>query len=462
MRIDLHKSAIVSMVALLLLGSLAVFSGKVAANPSALLFIDPPEIIDPSLVPCVSNFDINVSVASIANMKTCLFNLTYDSSVIGFIRIGFQRVSGQYPMISLDMDDAAGYVWVKLTYATAVTVSGSAPLVTITFHLKNRGSTPLHLGDTSITDPDGNPIPHEVHDGFFAAQIRDVAVTNVAVSRTWAYQGWPVNVTVTVKNNGNVTETFDLHTYYDSSLIGTITVTGLTPNEVRNVLFVWDTTGVAEGNYTVKAQADAVPYEFNLGDNTLVDGAVSILNSSPGYVHDVAVYDVVLARSWVYYGWVVKINVTAWNVGGFNETFDINAYYNGTFLIGTVHVGNLGPSEMFTAEFSLNTSSLLPCHTYPISGETTVIPYEYNTANNVLVDGGLKVRFIGDVNGDGKVDVKDVYAVSQAYGSYGPDYLYPGSPPHPKWNPDADINGDNKIDLRDIYAVSKNYGTSCP
>jgi archaellum component FlaF (FlaF/FlaG flagellin family) len=462
MRIALRKSTILSMVALLLLGSFAVFSGKVAANPSTLLFIDPPEIIDPSLVPCVSDFAINVSIKDVVNMKTCQFNLTYDSSLIGLIRIGFQRVNGQFPMTSLDIDDSAGYIWMKLAYASAVTVSAPAALVTITFHLKNRGSTPLNLTDTKITDPDGNLIPHDVQNGFFAAQIRDVAVTNVAVSRTWAYQGWPVNVTVTVKNNGNVTETFDLHTYYASSLIGTITVTGLTPNEERNVLFMWDTTGVAEGNYTIKAQADPVPFEFNLGDNTLVDGAVSILNSSPGHVHDVAVYDVVLARSWVYYGWVVTINVTAWNVGGFNETFDINAYYNGTFLIGTAHVGNLGPSEMFTAQFSLNTSSLLPCHTYPISGETTAIPYEYNTANNVLVDGGLKVRFIGDVNGDGKVDVKDVYAVSQAFGSYGPDYLYPGSPPHPKWNSDADINGDNKIDVKDIYAVSKNYGTSCP
>lgn len=452
MKIIAHKSLIMSMATLLLLGTIALFSPRVNAT-AGLLFVDPPEIIDSSMVPCVSNFDINISVANIANMKTCEFNLTYDTYVIGFIRLGLKRVGGLFPMPNMDINEAAGYIWMRLTYASGVTVSDPVPLVTITFHLENLGATPLHLKDTEITDPDGNPIPHDVHDGFFVAQIRDVAVTNVVVSRAWAYQGWLVNVTTTVKNNGNVSETFDLHTYYNSSLIGTKTVTSLTPSEVRDVLFEWDTTGVAEGNYTITAVADAVPYEVNLADNTLVDGVIWILPSAPGQYHDVEVYSVTLASSWVYKGWIAYINVTAHNAGGFNETFDINAYYNGTLLIGTVHVDNLAPSEFYTAQFSLNTSTLLPCHTYPISGETTEVPYEYNKANNVLVDGGLKVRLVGDINGDGKVDIKDVYAVTYAFGSY---------PGHPRWNPDADLNQDMQIDIRDVYIVQRNYGQECP
>ena len=54
-----------------------------------------------------------------------------------------------------------------------------------------------------------------------------------------------------------------------------------------------------------------------------------------------------------------------------------------------------------------------------------------------------------DVNGDNKVDLKDVFAVALAYGSY------PGTP---KWNENYDFNKDEKIDLKDYYYVCMNYG----
>jgi parallel beta-helix repeat protein len=59
----------------------------------------------------------------------------------------------------------------------------------------------------------------------------------------------------------------------------------------------------------------------------------------------------------------------------------------------------------------------------------------------------------GDVNGDGKVDMKDVGVVARAFGSH-PD----GS----RWNPLADVDGNNAIDLRDIALVAKNFGKHYP
>jgi hypothetical protein len=56
---------------------------------------------------------------------------------------------------------------------------------------------------------------------------------------------------------------------------------------------------------------------------------------------------------------------------------------------------------------------------------------------------------LGDVNLDGKVDMKDIGIICMAYGSY---------PGHPKWNANADINGDNKVDMRDIGTACLNYG----
>jgi PKD repeat protein len=54
-----------------------------------------------------------------------------------------------------------------------------------------------------------------------------------------------------------------------------------------------------------------------------------------------------------------------------------------------------------------------------------------------------------DVNGDGKVDLKDVFRVGRAYGS---------SPGDPDWDPVCDFNHDGIIDLKDYFPVCKHYG----
>jgi hypothetical protein len=420
-----------------------VFSPPVGSR----IFVDPPEIIDPHAIPCQTNFQINVSIDDIADMKTCEFNLTYDTNIISIIGLNFLKVNGQYPSLTLYADDPAGFIWVKLVYSTAITVSNPTPLVTLIFHVDNLGATPLDLTETQLEDGAGNPIPHDTYDGFFMAQIRDVAVTNVVPSRTWAYPGWPINVTVTVKNKGNISETFNVYAYYGTTVIGFTAVTALAPNEERDVLIPWDTTGVPEGNYTLKAVADTVPYEMNTADNTFIDGIVWIMT----HIHDVAVVQVTLSDSWAFQGWIVKINVTAQNMGDFTESFDVMAYYN-TTVIGTIHVPTLAPGSSYIAQFDLDTTSLPPCHTQTISGEATAVPYEFNLTNNALVDGGLKIRWLGDLDGDGKVDLRDVYRVGQAFGSY---------PGHPRWDPVCDVNRDGKVDLKDVFAVQRNYGKGC-
>jgi hypothetical protein len=61
----------------------------------------------------------------------------------------------------------------------------------------------------------------------------------------------------------------------------------------------------------------------------------------------------------------------------------------------------------------------------------------------------ILVRMPGDVNVDGKVDMKDVSIVARAFGSH---------QGHQKWNPTADENEDNVIDMKDIGMVCRNFG----
>jgi len=58
-------------------------------------------------------------------------------------------------------------------------------------------------------------------------------------------------------------------------------------------------------------------------------------------------------------------------------------------------------------------------------------------------------EIIGDINGDGKVDMKDIGIAGKAFGSY---------PEHQNWNADADVNLNQKVDLIDIALIARNFG----
>lgn len=57
--------------------------------------------------------------------------------------------------------------------------------------------------------------------------------------------------------------------------------------------------------------------------------------------------------------------------------------------------------------------------------------------------------FIYDVNQDGKIDVKDVYATAKSFGS---------DATSPIWNILCDFNQDGQVDIKDYYQVCKHYG----
>jgi PKD repeat protein len=407
----------------------------------AMLYIDPPNITDTTLLP-PAIVTINVTVNYVTNMYDYKFKLTYNTDMLTCIGAIINRVQGQTAFTPLILiDDGAGYIWITVDYhppAVPITTIDPLALVTVYFQVDTPGSSILHLSETELSDPAHNPMTHETADGFIMTLIRDVEITDVTRSTSWAYQGWPVDVSVTARNNGNISESFDVKAYYDSNLIGTQSILNLPPNGETTIIFHWDTTGVAEGNYTISAEAMTVPFEFNLANNYLSDGKVQITG-------------VTTSRNWVYPGVQVDITVTAKNLGDVTESFDVKVYYDSN-LLATHSIVDLPSNTAITEVFSWNTSGLIPCNNYTISAEATLVPFEYNTTNNVFI------RHVGDINGDGKVDMKDVALVAAAFGTV---------PGHPRWNPEADITGpiylvpDGKVDMRDVSLVAKNFGQGC-
>lgn len=60
---------------------------------------------------------------------------------------------------------------------------------------------------------------------------------------------------------------------------------------------------------------------------------------------------------------------------------------------------------------------------------------------------------IGDINGDGKVDNKDLVLFAKAYGS---------KPGDANWDPRCDFNSNGVVDLTDLVTLAFHYGEHSP
>jgi len=108
------------------------------------------------------------------------------------------------------------------------------------------------------------------------AIVHDIAIISVMPSANEVFPCQRVNISVVVRNEGDVSETFDVGCYYDSVLIGTLAVENLSPRTERALTFSWCTCCVPHGNYIISAEASVVPGEIDVDDNRFVDGVVRV------------------------------------------------------------------------------------------------------------------------------------------------------------------------------------------
>jgi hypothetical protein len=134
-----------------------------------------------------------------------------------------------------------------------------------------------------------------------ATGVHDVAVTNVKTSKDGCKPMPTVpdnsfaRVNVTVLNEGNFSETFNVTFFANATVVDTQTVVGLAPSAQTELAYKWNTTGWAHGNYTISAYATPVPSEVNIADNTFIDGTVKVV--IPGDIKGdgiVDIYDAIL------------------------------------------------------------------------------------------------------------------------------------------------------------------------
>ncbi len=126
------------------------------------------------------------------------------------------------------------------------------------------------------------------------ARPPNLAVSAVTAIKTVVGQGYRLNVTVVVENQGSMIEAVNVTVYVNEDSLGSqfdLVSSGVT----ATYDFTWDTTGFEKGNYTVSAAVDALPGESTTEDNTLVGSTIFI--TIPGDVNgdrQVDIFDIVL------------------------------------------------------------------------------------------------------------------------------------------------------------------------
>lgn len=333
---------------LLLMTSIIPLFRVAKASSTAMVYIDPSEVTGLAIG---ENFTININIANVTNLAGWELDLYYSSSVLSAIKAmegpflksfgnTFWFTGSQY---KLQLDDNynathgnAHLACVLLGSETGAT--GSGILANITFQVRGAGSSPISIpsDETKLLDSTpGNPqpIPHTTRDGLVVVIAHDIAITLITLSKA-VTNDTQITINVTAANLGNYTATFNVTLYYDSAEIETKTVTDLPPATSTNLTFLWDTTPIPKGNYTISAYAT------------------------------------------------------------------------------------------------------------PLLGENY-------TENNQYIDGSIVETIRGDVTGDYKVDIYDIFHFGKSFGT---------TPGQPRWNPNCDLNNDNEINIHDIFQAARNYG----
>ena len=245
-------------------------------------------------------FEINISIANVTDLAGWEFKLYYPNSLLNAteIREGpfLKTAGGTFVTVKEFTDnynETHGRIWAACVLeGQGPGANGTGTLAIITFKTKLNGTAILHLAETDLIDSEMPPnhISHITVDGNVKILNVDISILNVETSKTTVGQGFLVNnISVTIKNQGETFETFNLTIYVNTSSIASQVAT-LPSGDLAILKFIWNTTGFAKGNYVISAYATPVPSETDTTDNTFTDGTIYV--GIPGDINGDKIVDI--------------------------------------------------------------------------------------------------------------------------------------------------------------------------
>lgn len=188
------------LVTSLLLFGVPAYSFTVHGVSLTRTYIGPPSIEDPNLGPG-ETFSINMRIANVSNLFGYDFNMSYNTFILTCIGVLVGPL-GNMPSPMWEIDDAKGNVWVNVTYGTPLTTDSPETLASLTFLVQGRGSGVFDLYYTNLVNSLGQPISHEVSNGYFVncspydlnkdghVNIVDVVIVATAFGKKEGDPGW--------------------------------------------------------------------------------------------------------------------------------------------------------------------------------------------------------------------------------------------------------------------------------
>ncbi len=270
------------MIVFLIVSTIAVVSVSKASPGPTVISVEPPT----STAKVGETFTVNITITDVTNLYFWEFHMNFSSTILNAIGVTEGPFlsdvdSTSWSMAPPNINNTAGTVkaFNNLWTWPPGGANGTGVLCNITFQVKEVGNTALDFYYTLLDDEMGHPvIEHTAEDGFFS-NVHDVAITEVTASPNSVAVGEPVSIDVTVANEGDFPETFDVTTYWNigalHGVIGT-NVTSLDGGTSTLLQLTWSTEGICTGIYTISAEASVVLDESYTADNTLIDGEVTV------------------------------------------------------------------------------------------------------------------------------------------------------------------------------------------
>ena len=433
---------------------------NVADGSSNFNFTSPPKNIG-------DTFTANVTIADAVDLGTWQTLLSWNSALLGFVSITYpsdEVFTGKSPIRAPPIKTPGNVLVGAAAGPGSTGFTGNGRLAQFTFNITQAvGSgetveTDIQFigipSDTFLLDSQGIDITASFNAAHYRysgpggpAQTHDIAVTNVAPASTSVTESATLNISVTVTNTGNFTETFNIGvTANGTSVAANQIATSLAAAATKTLTFTWNTTSFLIGSYNIVAAAGPVTGETNTLDNTRSGGIVQIV--PPGADHDIEVLEIVPRNTAIGQGFILNISVTVANTGIFTETFDVAVFANATQAASNQTAASLNPGANVTLVFRWNTTGwtignyTLNAIAGPVAGDTDT--------DNTLVFESIYVMLRGDVNNDGAVNMKDIIDIlnSHAFNAFSGTARY---------KPYMDMDANGRIDMRDILAIVLNF-----
>jgi len=282
------------------------------------------EVIDRSL-------RADLWVTGVSDLWGCSLWMSYNTSVLTASAINSGGIlNAALPSL---VNDASGLISLGSTLpaGTLVGVFGQISLGQVYFSPDANGTSTLDLWNTKLVSPRAGSISHIVRGDS------DVEVVSVTPQATIAYEGYPRNITVTIKNKAPTPQDITVTVYCNSSMLETKKVMNLAPGAFETINFTWIPVTLY-GNYEITAVASTGSSAYEGYDESSLGGG-SVLLTIPGDVNRDRIVDVfdILIIKWCRSG-------PPPGPGGYEYDIDVDINNDGTIdvfdiLIAKKHLG---------------------------------------------------------------------------------------------------------------------------